>query len=113
MGMHISGAEAAQLVAWDRANAEALAYLEVRTSNSNDKRRFPAGMTTKTAKARTSNGNDKRRFPAEMTTRIATAKRTAGSFDKLRTGSSTASFAKCANDFAQDDTVICALVVEP
>jgi hypothetical protein len=32
-------------------------------------------------------------------------KATAGSFDRLRTGSSTAQFAKYANSFAQDDTL--------
>jgi hypothetical protein len=32
-----------------------------------------------------------------------TASATAGPFDKLRAGSSTAPFAQCANDFAQDD----------
>jgi hypothetical protein len=32
-----------------------------------------------------------------------TASATAGFFDKLRTGSAAALFARCANDFAQDD----------
>jgi hypothetical protein len=32
-----------------------------------------------------------------------TASATAGPFDKLRAGSSTAQFARCENDFAQDD----------
>jgi hypothetical protein len=35
----------------------------------------------------------------------AAAKATAGPFGKLRAGSSTASFAKCANDVAQEDPV--------
>jgi hypothetical protein len=38
-----------------------------------------------------------------QTTVTATAN--AGSFDKLRTGSSTTQFAKYANGFAQDDNV--------
>jgi hypothetical protein len=38
--------------------------------------------------------------------RGTTAKATAGPFDKLRAGSSTAQFAKYANCFAQDDNFI-------